>query len=246
MKKQLDRNAWTQGFTLVEMSMVVVIIGILVGGIVSFASFQKNAQIKTMMNEANYYESAFSQFQSKYNSPPGDYSTASLAWTGAFNGNGDGMVAYGNNLESYYAWQHLALAGLIEGNYTGAVNAYGGATAGVSVPAAAVDKGAYYFSHPAFADGFVVSDANYPDGQYGNVLIIAGLSANATNLPSNAFLTPKEMQKIDDKYDDGMPYTGNIVSVKPAAMPSCTIAASSSYNTSGYEDKDCIIVMKVQ
>jgi prepilin-type N-terminal cleavage/methylation domain-containing protein len=251
VRTQPDRNAPRTGFSLLELAMVLVIIALLIGGVLSMRTYVANAQLTNMMNESKFYINAFNQFQARYNAPPGDYPTASNNWTGAGNGDGNGAIfangGAGNLPEYYYAFQHLALAGFIQGAYTGAANAYGGATAGVNVPAVtSMDHTAFFFNHPNQMDDFVSGDTIYPDGMYGNILCIAGLPANATTYPTWAFLTPKQMQKIDTKFDDGMPYTGNIVSVKVAFMPNCTIAATSTYNNYGADQKYCVVVLKMQ
>ena len=68
------------GFSLVELSIVIVIIGILVGGIAGLQSYIRNAEIKNMLTESKVFISAFNQFQTRYKAPPGDFINASGIW----------------------------------------------------------------------------------------------------------------------------------------------------------------------
>lgn len=250
MKKNPYRPGCLRGFTLVELSIVLVIIGLLVGSIAGFRSYSTNARISTMMNEGKVLISAFNQFQTRYGAPPGDMSTAGGSWTGAGNGDGNGVIRAGAvqlPLERYYAFQHLALSGLIAGTYTGAVNSNGGATVGLNVVGSSVDKSAFMFDHPDAADGLVSGDALYFDGFYGNILRIAGLNDNSASIPALGFLTPKQAYQLDEKFDDGQPGLGNVMTPKSTALANCasSAATSATYVTS-VDDKTCYLILRMQ
>ena len=249
MKKSPYRPLARSAFTLVELSIVLVIIGLLVGAIASFRSYSTNARISTMMNEGKILISAFNQFQTRYGSPPGDYSVASGAWTGAGNGDGNGVIRACSGggctqlpLERYYAFQHLALAGFIQGTYTGAINGFGGATVGLNVVGSSVEKSAFLFDHPDAADGLVSGDALYFDGFYGNILRVAGLSDNSAAIPALGFLTPKQAYQLDDKFDDGQPGTGNVMTPNNIA----TCASSASTYVTSTDAKTCYLFLRMQ
>lgn len=240
-----------RGFTMLEMAMVLAIIGLLLGGLIGIASYTKNARLSTMMNEGKYYINAFNQFQTRYGAPPGDYATASLAWTGAGNGDGNGLIraaAVAVPLERYYAFQHLANAGFIQGKYTGAASPDGGATIGLNVPGTSVDKSAFLFDHPDATDGFVpAGDTTYFEGQYGNVLTIAGLNDKTNQVPNLPFLTPKEALRLDEKFDDGMPGMGTVVTPENTALSECASSnttASATYSTNN-AGKACYFFIKM-
>jgi prepilin-type N-terminal cleavage/methylation domain-containing protein len=254
-------------FTLIELAIVLVIIALLIGGIAAFGTFSKNAKLNTMMNESKILISAFNQFQSRYGAPPGDMSNASGSWKEAaaatssdltnHNGNGNGVIraktgcigtpATCDDLERYYAFQHLALAGFIQGTYTGAVNSAGGATVGLNVVGSSVDKSAFIFDHPDAADGLVSGDALYFDGFYGNILRVAGLNDNSATIPALGFITPKDALGLDLKFDDGQPGLGNVMTPKSTALANC---ASSAATTATYvttdENKTCYLILRMQ
>ncbi len=254
-------------FTLIELSIVLVIIGLLVGGLAGLRSYTRNAQLTTVMNESKILIAAYNQFLTRYNAPPGDYASASAAWSAAANGDGNGLIratgtAPGNFLERYYAFEHLALGGFIQGRYTGDTN--GGtdqAAIGVNVQGSSMDKVAFLFDHPDETSGFVVhatvANALYFDGMYPNILRIAGLNDNATSIPDVPFLTGKQALQIDEKFDDGMPGTGGIITPKSAGLAGCasnnnhllnlpTAATPAATYVTTSDTKTCYLFVRIQ
>lgn len=262
MDKQ-QHNAVRSGFTLVEVSIVLVIIALLVGGLAGLRTYTRNAAITTVMNEGKIYIAAFNQFQTRYNAPPGDYPTANAAWTAAANGDGNGLIransvaGTGNRDELFYTFEHLALAGFITGTYTGSTTGGGGtyyAGIGANVPGASIEKVAFLFDHPDYEDGmpdgFISGGASalFFDGQYSNSLRIAGLNDADTDIPTRGFLAPKQALQLDEKYDDGKPGTGMVVTPKSSGVADC--ADNDTASTAVYEtdkdNKNCWILVKIQ
>ena len=75
MKKDL-------GFTLVELSIVIVIIGLIVGGVTAGQSLVEAAKMQSQISELRKYEVAFNIFKLEYDAIPGDFSQASDYWGG--------------------------------------------------------------------------------------------------------------------------------------------------------------------
>jgi len=102
-----------RGFTLVEIAIVLVIIGLLIGGILRGRTFIENAKIKNVIKSAESITAAIYAYQDRYGFLPGDDNTANTRW-GAVNGNGNGQIA-GN--EAGNVANHLERAGLVSGHY---------------------------------------------------------------------------------------------------------------------------------
>jgi prepilin-type N-terminal cleavage/methylation domain-containing protein len=124
------------GFTLIEMSIVLVIIGLIVGGILVGQDLIQAAVIRSQISQVEKIETAINTFRSKYNCLPGDcpnasayglpmgeFAAANVAVTGAYNtdGDGDGIIMNypnGNDQNAYplkeatNVWSHLKAAGL--------------------------------------------------------------------------------------------------------------------------------------
>lgn len=126
------------GFTLVELAIVMVVIGILIGGIIKGQELMRNARLLSTIAQIKSYQSSIIQFRDVYDSLPGDLPSAvsRLAGCTAGNfcsgGNGDGIVgAFAPSwnellvsqagvstvpqVETTLFWKHLSLAGFISG-----------------------------------------------------------------------------------------------------------------------------------
>lgn len=129
------------GFTLIEIAIVLVIIGLLLGGVLKGQELINSAKVKNLANDMRAIQTAVFAFQDKYKALPGDYlkATAETTFTGStFSGDGNGVIAA---TEAGDAWDQMRKANLITGSGTTApTNAVGGALA-ISGTAAAFVTG---------------------------------------------------------------------------------------------------------
>ncbi len=130
------------GFTLVEIAIVLVIIGLLLGGVLKGQELINSAKIKGLANDLNGISAAVYGYQDRFKALPGDDPTAATRW-GAATTSGDGNtgLAAGATLHAFNSataahetrlfWQHLRLAGFIGGDTTSTaqpLNSVGGIT----------------------------------------------------------------------------------------------------------------------
>ncbi len=112
-----------KGFTLVELSIVLVIIGLLIGGILVGQSLIDSAKFSSGLRALAQYESAFSQFNLRYKTWPGD----SEYFEPAGNGDGDVIDSVAGGVpvcgvascsEIYSVWKHLSDGGILQESYS--------------------------------------------------------------------------------------------------------------------------------
>jgi prepilin-type N-terminal cleavage/methylation domain-containing protein len=104
-----------QGFTLVEIAIVLVIIGLLLGGVLKGQGLIDSAKVKNIIQQSNSLSAAVNAYQDKFRALPGDdIQGTTHVPNSAGNGNGDGQIT-----EFALAPQHLALGGFITGSYNG-------------------------------------------------------------------------------------------------------------------------------
>jgi hypothetical protein len=230
----------------VELSIVLVILGLLTGGILGGQSLIRAAEMRSLSSDLSRYSAAYNIFRDKYFAYPGDMTNATAFWGSAggngsdatcnaaisaasqavCNGNGDGQVETNGVLydERFYAWKELANAGLIEGNFLGRSNAGSGSassTPGVDSPALKISNARIT---PAYAPP-KSNDSEWFDGSYSfNTFFVFGAS-----------IKPEEAWNLDIKLDDGMPATGRFFVGKSTGSysPNCAttaVVATAKYN----------------
>ncbi|SPE22995.1 conserved hypothetical protein [Burkholderiales bacterium] len=201
------------GYTLVEIAIVLVIIGLLLGGVLKGQELIFNTKIKATYNLVQSMSAAFNSYQDRYGALPGD-DTQTLVRFPAANpvtvpGNGDGLLGYGNCTtgvavsENCMALYELRLAGFITGTYTQAVTAP--------------------FGGPAF-----------PAAGNSNMGAV-GFGARPILQFNQNTLTYKAANAVDTSFDDGNPTTGDWRCVGLAAgynmnTPDVTIAGFCGMN----------------
>jgi prepilin-type N-terminal cleavage/methylation domain-containing protein len=214
-----------QGFTLVELAVVLVIIGLLTAGILVGKTLIRQSQINSVSADTQRYIGAAQTFQQKYGALPGDMPNANSYWSGVSYGDGNGQID--TVAESFLFWQHLANAQLIQGIYTGAAGTGGSSDHVINsnCPQSRLTSSGFGVKYV----GIKASDTTYYDGNYGHAFIFGGYYTNF--YPAKATLTAAEAQSFDDKYDDGQPGTGSVRAWNTTATyaPTCS-TNSTTYN----------------
>jgi len=122
MKKSRQR-----GFTLVEIAIVLIIIGLILGGVFKGQALIDSARVRSLTSDVTGIRAAWYSFQERYRSIPGDFSNAQTQIdSAALQGNGNGKID--GSQERAGVWPQMALAGLISGDFNGAQNATGTAS----------------------------------------------------------------------------------------------------------------------
>lgn len=190
-----------RGFTLIELSVVLAIIGLILGATVGAQGLIHGMKLKNVMTELQHYHQAITTFKEKYHYFPGDFKTATELWEDSHNGDGDWVVE-GDITERLYAWQHLQLAGLIEGSYTGAVSTPN-QHVNVNVPGSVFKNNLYMLGSNVTGEEIF--------GRLGTSLQYS--SNAAEDDPYGGALMAKDAYFLDHKLDDGSAYHGEIFAV---------------------------------
>lgn len=254
----LKPGTGTNGFSLVELAVVIVIVGLLIGAVTVGKSMIRSARLQSVMSDADRYVKAMRQFQEKYTALPGDLASATSFWgtdaggcpatpyntvtkKATCNGDGNGTIGTPGTAATYVewlrAWQHLANAGMISGSFTGAQGASGNTDTviGLNVPDTQITGAGFSISRLSGANnsGIVTGNASWYDANYGHVLLFGAKETNS--FTSGAAITTMEALDIDIKMDDGRPGTGKVLSAKRgnASAPNCATTAVES--TAAYD-----------
>ena len=115
------------GFTLVEIAIVLVIIGLLLGGILKGQELVTSARVRNLADQNSGVQAAYYGFIDRYRNLPGDMTPANATAAIGNNlvnlvgvgGNGDGQLNEGSFQEATALWAHLAGANFLTGGYPG-------------------------------------------------------------------------------------------------------------------------------
>ncbi|HCR85465.1 MAG TPA: hypothetical protein DIV86_02190 [Alphaproteobacteria bacterium] len=213
-----------KGFTLVELAIVIIIVGLIIGGILAGQNLLNNAERQKVVKEFQKYNNAMSSFKQQYNALPGDMANATTYWTGLdswHNGDGDGYIE-GFDGECLYVPVLLNTSELLNEK----INL---STGGYVLPSKI--KGTRFFvcstsadwdtenGYSGIASGYSIYDKT------GNYLSLAPFESSDYNGP----LAAETAIYIDQKIDDGKASSGNMVAIR-------------GFNSSvaGYQASGCI------
>lgn len=197
-----------RGFTLVEIAIVMVVFGLLLGGILKGQELVTQAKIKNIIADFTGISAAYSGYQDRYRMVPGDDRYADQRWSGATAGNGDGQIAGKYNSqnpadESRLWWAHLRRSGFVAG-------------AGSQQP----------FNAVTGMIGVQTGDAAAPVGP--------ALGGYVSLIVCMASLPDKIAIAIDTQLDDGAPGTGTArAQLQTAPNPDIGATTAPAYAESG-------------
>ncbi len=198
----------TKGFTMVELSIVIVIIGLIIAGVTAGFGLVKSTRMRAILSSVNQITAGVNSFKTTYDNLPGDMPNAYAYWSSILgctnvdvntdvagcNGDGNGIwngASWGK--ESVRAWQHLTLAGLYKGNFNNAVIGNNPLVIGRDVPAASLPLTGFTLE---YTNGRHIRLGSQPTG------VCVDLNGSS--------ITPAEGYALDIKIDDGIATTGNL------------------------------------
>lgn len=219
-------NRKQRGFTLVEIAIVLVIIGLLLGGILKGQELINSARVRNLADTASGIQAAYFGFLDRYRRVPGDWDQASATTaigvpvtnpTADTNTNNGRIDNPGGTIwkEPNAMWEQLAKAGFIQGSYDGDNN------------------------EPDQQNGLAPLNAfNAPIvvGRTADYQVASGTAATRLHLVTGRFVPAKVMRELDVKIDDAEPTTGSL----RAAVADASVTVFIGTNTWGGQDPNCV------
>ncbi|MCR4304111.1 MAG: prepilin-type N-terminal cleavage/methylation domain-containing protein [Gallionella sp.] len=205
------------GFTLIEIAIVLVIIGLLLGGVLKGQELINSAKVKNLATDFKNVPVFIYGYQDKFKALPGDDIRATSHVAATTSGNGNGIIDGNWNSttstdESYLFWQHVRLAGLAPGPTSLTATDYA----------------------PLNAVGGRIGVTNS-----GTDLPISNL--RGSYIVCSASIAGKFAKQLDTTLDDGNSSTGSLMATTSSAVP----ATADSDITSTEDDTPYTVCMGI-
>jgi prepilin-type N-terminal cleavage/methylation domain-containing protein len=249
------RKGKNSAFSLVELSIVIIIIGLLFVGVTGGSKLIKSAKLNKVMRDVSAVDTSFLAFLQAYDGYPGDYNDAQSFWgtSGVVNGDGDGKIevvaSATTNDEVSSAFSHMAKAELTDGIYD-----------------ITITNGSYAALSELNSRMVIVNEVNSTGASLGgfasslaakNMILLGRTTSVARAVGEagvhSAFISPRDMFTLDSKFDDGSPISGKISyrdessSVGNVTSATCTDGSSAYLSSGSTADADgCNLAYKMK
>ncbi len=206
MKKTFSSKK--SAFSLIELSIVLIIIGLLIAGVTGGASLIKSSELRAAISEARGWSTAVNGFYNQFNAFPGDYNVAIGLPAGAAGNSNSQINAYtlaanpsavlsstaacantastaGCAYEDNVAWVQLKNAGVVDTNTVSAptLSTTGATSFGVTNPQSKIKSSGWLFDYGS-ANGSTAGTNQF--GQ--NVVILSGAPSTTAMDASNSYV----------------------------------------------------------
>ncbi|MDQ1362724.1 MAG: hypothetical protein QG652_584 [Pseudomonadota bacterium] len=211
------------GFTLIEIAIVMVIIGLLLGGVLKGQEMINSAKVRSLNNKMDGITAAWFAFQDRYRAIPGDMINANTQIAGVTAAQvGDSGGTVNSNAERGFAWVHLSAAGFLSGSYNGAA-----AVSNFNCPIVTCPNN-------GFGQGMLLTFDN---------MATANAGQNAAELLTGDQIPVGIVAELDRKIDDGLTNSGSIRAATAGGAQAACVAAP-NYDVAA-QNTDCGLAARV-
>jgi prepilin-type N-terminal cleavage/methylation domain-containing protein len=247
-------------FSLIELSIVLIIIGLLIAGITGGASLVSSSTLRAVMGEARGYAVGVNSFYGQFNALPGDYNgtlgTSNVLSATSNTGNASGYIEYnpsgGASPEGTLALQHLIGTKIIDptslfpnsstvGSMTYSTTASAALVPGTHLPISKSKGSGWAFDTVtvnSIPTNVVALTSTTASGAAGNGLVSGG------TIVGTGALVPSDALSIDTKLDDGKPGFGRVTAYNGNGAAGNCITSTTVY-TVAQTTKNCVLAYQI-
>lgn len=261
MKKTFSSKK--SAFSLIELSIVLIIIGLLIAGITGGASLIKSSELRSIMGEARGYAVAVNSFFTQYDQYPGDASTnVGQSSINEAVGDRDNKIEFVNDVtnspvaEGIDAWFDLKDIGAIDLALTplehtsllvGSLHVPISLVPVTNIPGSKIKGAGWVFDYNStnLQNVVVLTGTTEPYHATNFPTLINSASADVAKNASTQIISSPDSLSIDSKIDDGKANSGNVQSVNQSTTAGEACSSSAAYNVSLGAKKVCVLTFRV-
>lgn len=228
-----------KGFTLVELAIVLVIIGLIVSGVLVGQDLIKAAELRATVKQAQTFQVAVNTFVGKYSGLPGDVQGNKYSLTGGCNAGTAGLGDGNGRIES---------SGGGNATYDGEISCF---WSNLTTNGKELIQGAFNGNDGAAAGNDVVGD-NMPQMKFGSNgwgvyfsgnsnFFVTGVLGNQTDdsFDTAEPFVPIDAFNIDSKIDDGSPSTGDVIAINGQTAGTPALITGADFTNAGVSATTC-------